>query len=511
MKKVLILSWTILLLIIGCKKETPITEITPPIVEEPEPTIEIDYEGVALDHTTFVTKLISQASMLVFTQPSLHGLVDTQADVRSCPDYTQTPAAGFGDASNPSTVSLDVMFSSCNPGAMFNNLYDGNINTVFTGALGTSGSSFTMNTTSLDVGSYNFMTASPITFTHTGAVGEYNYTYSLGGDVTVSDGTFTTTYPSGMTGTLGMVDQNGNDDSNNPFTFIDNKFQLGINSSTITCNNGTSNKDITINTTSPIAATPLSCGCPESGNLTLGTDTYDFGDGTCDNDVVKTESGGTMTTLTLASCGAAATCSDGIQNQGEGGVDCGGPCPTACPPSCTDGIQNQGETEIDCGGPNCTACPTCSDGIQNQGETGIDCGGPCTPCHCSDGVQNSGEAGVDCGGPCSGCPTIQINGAGCYPTSSPITVTISGNNGGSPQRNNYTGMIDAGSSFLPIRIIWNNNRWEIQSDQSSLFGSPPGFETDYINNGANSPNPPELGWEPDPSGFCGGNPGLQFN
>ncbi len=30
----------------------------------------------------------------------------------------------------------------------------------------------------------------------------------------------------------------------------------------------------------------------------------------------------------------------------------------------------------------CVACPlpTCSDGIQNQGETGIDCGGPCPPC-----------------------------------------------------------------------------------------------------------------------------------
>jgi len=26
------------------------------------------------------------------------------------------------------------------------------------------------------------------------------------------------------------------------------------------------------------------------------------------------------------------TCSDGIQNQGEAGIDCGGPCPTACPP-----------------------------------------------------------------------------------------------------------------------------------------------------------------------------------
>ncbi|MGB4849725.1 MAG: GEVED domain-containing protein [Saprospiraceae bacterium] len=48
-------------------------------------------------------------------------------------------------------------------------------------------------------------------------------------------------------------------------------------------------------------------------------------------------------------------------------------------PTCTDGIQNQGETGVDCGGP-CTPCPTCNDGIQNQGETGIDCGGPCSPC-----------------------------------------------------------------------------------------------------------------------------------
>lgn len=48
-------------------------------------------------------------------------------------------------------------------------------------------------------------------------------------------------------------------------------------------------------------------------------------------------------------------------------------------PSCSDGVQNQGETGIDCGGP-CSACPTCHDGIQNQGETGIDCGGPCSAC-----------------------------------------------------------------------------------------------------------------------------------
>ncbi len=49
-------------------------------------------------------------------------------------------------------------------------------------------------------------------------------------------------------------------------------------------------------------------------------------------------------------------------------------------PTCYDSIKNchDGRCEllIDCGGP-CNACSTCSDGIQNQGERGIDCSGPC--------------------------------------------------------------------------------------------------------------------------------------
>jgi hypothetical protein len=56
---------------------------------------------------------------------------------------------------------------------------------------------------------------------------------------------------------------------------------------------------------------------------------------------------------------------------------------TAVTPTCSDGMQNQGEEGIDCGGP-CPACPTCSDGIQNQNETGIDCGGPCPACPVGD-------------------------------------------------------------------------------------------------------------------------------
>ena len=106
-------------------------------------------------------------------------------------------------------------------------------------------------------------------------------------------------------------------------------------------------------------------------------------------------------------CPACPTCTDGIQNGSETGVDCGGPDCPACP-TCTDGIQNGSETGVDCGGPDCPACPTCTDGIQNGGETGVDCGGPdCPACPtCTDGIQNGSETGVDCGGPdCPACPT----------------------------------------------------------------------------------------------------------
>ncbi|MDP4999052.1 MAG: fibronectin type III domain-containing protein [Saprospiraceae bacterium] len=110
-----------------------------------------------------------------------------------------------------------------------------------------------------------------------------------------------------------------------------------------------------------------------------------------------------------------AQCSEDPSNWSDmctfiGGITTSGNCNNGIPegqsPNCFDGIRNQGETGIDCGGP-CTACATCFDGIQNQGETGVDCGGPCTPCPtCFDGIQNQGEAGVDCGGPCVPCPEV---------------------------------------------------------------------------------------------------------
>ncbi len=54
-------------------------------------------------------------------------------------------------------------------------------------------------------------------------------------------------------------------------------------------------------------------------------------------------------------------CGNGVQDDFEEDVDCGGfcePCGTPPPaPTCDDGIQNQDETAVDCGGTVCNPCP----------------------------------------------------------------------------------------------------------------------------------------------------------
>lgn len=76
--------------------------------------------------------------------------------------------------------------------------------------------------------------------------------------------------------------------------------------------------------------------------------------------------------------------------------------------SCYDGVQNQMEEDVDCGGPYCPICETCMDGMQNQDEEDIDCGGSnCLPClpedTCEDGILSGDEEDVDCGGSCPPC------------------------------------------------------------------------------------------------------------
>jgi len=128
------------------------------------------------------------------------------------------------------------------------------------------------------------------------------------------------------------------------------------------------------------------------------------------------------------------SCGDGVQNQNETDVDCGGDCPDGC------GFDQSCVAGADCAGGACVAgkcAPTCADGQLDQDETGLDCGGGCAPCGdgaacvvavdcasrlcaagvcaapaptCADGAEDGAESDVDCGGPsCVACPA----GAGC--------------------------------------------------------------------------------------------------
>ncbi len=92
----------------------------------------------------------------------------------------------------------------------------------------------------------------------------------------------------------------------------------------------------------------------------------------CNNSVTRTFTLVTTTTTTSATTTTK-------KKKSSGGGSSGGGVSVPRKESCFDGLLNQNETGVDCGGP-CQPCISCSDGVQNQGEEGVDCGGPCPPC-----------------------------------------------------------------------------------------------------------------------------------
>jgi hypothetical protein len=74
----------------------------------------------------------------------------------------------------------------------------------------------------------------------------------------------------------------------------------------------------------------------------------------------------------------APTCDDNEQNDGETDKDCGAKCKDPAK-LCGDGQSCK--AGADCKSGVCFAgkcqAPSCTDGVQNQGEAGVDCGEPC--------------------------------------------------------------------------------------------------------------------------------------
>ncbi len=127
--------------------------------------------------------------------------------------------------------------------------------------------------------------------------------------------------------------------------------------------------------------------------------------------------------LGLFACGPGGTdpvgaspCTNGIQDVGETGVDCGGSCDPCGAGTCSNNVQDPTETGVDCGGscPPCVVSGDCDNDILDPGEEDVDCGGPRTPCGqeptCTDAFDNGDETDIDCGG--ETCPQCG-EGKGC--------------------------------------------------------------------------------------------------
>ena len=144
-------------------------------------------------------------------------------------------------------------------------------------------------------------------------------------------------------------------------------------------------------------------------------------------------------------------------DEGETGVDCGGPCDAKCPAgegcrdngdcarrlfcggsvssglgqcySCSDGVRNGDETDVDCGGPACPRCPdACSEPDSTGSITNCNCRAhsDCASGYCSgeleehkvcvshtNGRRDGDETGVDCGGANPSNPSACSNGECC--------------------------------------------------------------------------------------------------
>jgi hypothetical protein len=104
-------------------------------------------------------------------------------------------------------------------------------------------------------------------------------------------------------------------------------------------------------------------------------------------------------------------CNDGFVDQDETDVDCGGiTCAARCTPGqdcLVDGDCDSGSCK---GNPKKCQAASCSDGIQNEGETGIDCGGPCGACNGTACMNNSDCASNTCLVKVTGFPLML-----CYP------------------------------------------------------------------------------------------------
>ena len=135
--------------------------------------------------------------------------------------------------------------------------------------------------------------------------------------------------------------------------------------------------------------------------------------------------------------GSELNCSNGIDDDSDGQIDCLDPdcvgdpaCAAPGPEVCTGGADEDGDGLVDCADPDCFTDPACaagsencSNGVDDDGDGLVDCADPdcqALSCgigcicaygarrenNCGDGLDNDGDGLVDCADPyCSDTPS----------------------------------------------------------------------------------------------------------
>ena len=124
-----------------------------------------------------------------------------------------------------------------------------------------------------------------------------------------------------------------------------------------------------------------------------------------------------LTDLVIIQQEAPLHCENGVKDEDETDIDCGGSCP-----SCGSGDDCINDTDCESEWCNNGVCDSasCDDDILNQDETGVDCGGSCPPCPntvCGNGVLEFGEecddGNIQNGDGCSGVCEFEVLNPPC--------------------------------------------------------------------------------------------------
>jgi len=110
----------------------------------------------------------------------------------------------------------------------------------------------------------------------------------------------------------------------------------------------------------------------------------------------------------------------------------------------------------------------CVNGVLDNGEKGIDCGGICPPCaSCYNGLMDSGEDGIDCGGDCPPCQ--EKSGVLTRPDEPKIFIVGTPNYVSFGDRVNFT-VIDEGARGLQAYLEIKMPNGTIEKSMTDGFG-----------------------------------------